>query len=350
MKGNSPKPQTMVNGVKDESIEIKICIKDSSNAITLSTHGIVLLCRSWMWLTLCTAFLLVGLKIWDRYLGGPNTYPYWWEFVLSGAYGKLDDISFWTALVGLFSGILITSSALELVSRRPKMELIFSRGECVLWVIFTFFGFALYFFAIGFPDEKGTFLSVLPPVQRWAQVFEGLINLLLIGAVYILAVFGWKVSATVTKAIHVYADRTPPEAEKPAANSLLRVSSQFANLPFLFIPVLGMVVVTLILSRKLGQTLFAETKWPIFDFTKYQFDPLAGLRKEWPAALLTFVLLSLPLWVSRLRVRRPVWAVTSFNWKKIYLGWIELRKVCVTSDNSDRRFWIVNLLLFKWHI
>ena len=306
----------------------------------LTSSGICFLSRVWFYVVLFVAAAFIFLKIWDRFLGGPTVdLKEWQDFALSGFLGKLDDVSFWTALVGLFSGSLVLSACLRVFHIKSEFPLVVTRFHLRLWLVFTLFGWAVYFFAIYMPsDDKGTFFSILSPEKRWAQILEGLLNLWLIAVAYFLAVVSATVALAIQKELRSFGNTSPTTNEdKALAGQWLMAGSLVRNVPFLFIPVISCVYVILISVYLLGDKVIKPHFWPSLDFEKYGFHPLSGLLKQWPLVIFNFVLLMLPFCISAIIVRRPSWALRSFIFSKKRPGGFFFDKVLLKTKSCDER-------------
>src|SRR5258706_8660157 len=150
----------------------------SEPALWITENGVQVLrhlARTFLW---AAPLSLIAIKIYDRHLEYPAA-P-WQDALLSGFFGKIDDLSFWVVVAGLLSIINLMTATRCLGPYTGLDSLPLKRGEIRFAIRATLFTVSLYILAMYLTG--GTFFSELLPQQRSAQILEGVLNLILIVA------------------------------------------------------------------------------------------------------------------------------------------------------------------------
>jgi hypothetical protein len=104
--------------------------------------------------------------------------PYdWWQTTVDGAYAKLDDVSFWTALAHLLCVGLVGTALLNLfnIDGTIAKSFTFRSRHFFAWAALVIGSWVIYFFSIYNTTDKGTFFSSTAPETRLGQILEGLL-------------------------------------------------------------------------------------------------------------------------------------------------------------------------------
>lgn len=258
----------------------------SPTVAVLTLDGLHLLTRFGNAAVLAIPLMFVLLKMLDRLLrdqGAP-----WWRAIVSGFFGKIDDLSFWVLLSGLLSVLMVCGALGQLMTSRDPAETGWPirRPDVLAWLAASVVATSAYLVGIYFTN--GTFFIELPRPSRLAQVPEGLLNVLMIGVVYFYCVLGLQA----TRAVRV---RLRAATAPPIATTTLVAAEYLLNISFSFILGALVPIIAILSAKWIGALLFEWTGCGIFNWSMFKPDPLSELMDSLAGVAFITAILFLPL-------------------------------------------------------